>query len=336
MKLEKRSIEKSIREIQPDEGIVDAYLTAWETVDSYKTSFQRGSFSKTFENRAHKIRLLWNHDTLAGKCLEAREDEYGAFVRVQFNLDTEVGRTAFAHIKAGDVDAFSFGFNVVNDKWIDGIRTFTEVKCLECSPVMFPANEAAVITDVRAENFDETVISSELYRRGWQLLSAIERTLDDIIWENPGNIDAVIEKTDIAISKFHSAYMDWLSENYAFFGSTNGIRCKENPLTQAILNNTIGKDIVSETSLTISDLAQMRDGKLINIESRSKLAELPEEIRVAHQTHRADIVKSLCDELRHGGFSAAEKTRFIALLNIDEPEEIDTTINFIKNLRRSL
>jgi len=270
MKIERRSTDKAVREIQPDEGIVDAYLTAWDTVDSYKTSFQRGSFAKTFENRAHKIRLLWNHGELAGKCLEAREDEYGAFVKVQFNLATEVGRTAFEHIKAQDVDAFSFGFNVVNDKWVDGIRTFTEVKCLECSPVMFPANEAAVITNVRDEM-------------------------------QQGNDQEYI-----------------------------------NDLQQAVREH-ITENIVSDTSLTLDEFNVLDGGRLLPVSSRSKLAELPEVIQVAHQQHRREAVKTLCDELREGGFTAAEKTRFIALLGIDtEPDEIDTTINFIRNFRKTL
>ena len=269
-KMETRALANSIREIKAEEGIVDAYLTAWGTVDSYKTTFQRGSFSKTFENRANKIRLLWNHDELAGKVLECKEDDYGPFVRVQFNLETEVGRTAFAHCRAGDVDAFSFGFNVINEKWDNGIRTFTEVKVLECSPVLFPANEAAVITQVREEvQEQETEYKNDL---------------------------------------------------------------------QKVVREQITKEIVEKTTLTIDDYRRLDTGRLLTVENRHKLAELSTEIRDAHQREHRKAVESLCNELREGGFTPAEKTRFIALLGVDteQPEEIDNTINFIKQFRKNL
>ena len=334
--MEKRSLQNSIRKVQADEGIVEAYLTAWDTIDSYKTSFQRGSFSKTFENRADKIRLMWNHETLAGKVLEAREDEYGAFVRTQFNLDTEVGRTAFAHIKAGDVDAFSFGFNIVNDKMIKGTRTFTEVKCLECSPVLFPANEAAIITDVRAETIDKTMAERELRQRGWLLFMALEDTLDDIFWQNSGRINEIIRKTDQAISDFQGKYLAWLSENNDILTGVRSFRPNKNDL-QTVIRENITADIVNETTLTAKDFKRLDDGKLLSIEHRNKLAELPETIQDAHKKHRAKAVQTLCDELREGGFTTAEKSRFIALLNItQEPEEIETTINFIKDFRKNL
>jgi len=271
--IEKRSIQNAIRSIGDSEGIVDAYLTAWDTIDSYKTSFQRGCFKKTFENRANKIKVLWNHDVLAGKCLEAREDEYGAFVRVQLNLATETGRTAFEHIKAGDVDSFSFGFNVVQDKWVDGIRTFTEVKVLECSPVLFPANDAAVIIDVRE--------------------------------------DAQIEP-----------------EHIVYF----------NDLQKAV-RETITEEIVKNTTLTISEFKRLDSGQLLTIESRNKLAELPEVIQAEHKNHRRKAVEALCNDLREAGFTPAEKTRFLSLLTIEEeeqPEGLERTINYIKNFRNSL
>lgn len=267
-KIEKRALQNSIREIQADEGIVDAYLTAWDTIDSYKTSFQRGCFKKTFENRANKIRLLWNHSDLAGKVLECHEDDYGPFVRVQFNLNTETGKRAFEHIKAGDVDAFSFGFNVINDKWDNGVRTFTEVKVLECSPVLFPANEMAVITDVREDGTDKEIEY----------------------------------KNDL----------------------------------QKIVMQTIDDSIIRSTTLTETDYNRLADGQLLTVENRHKLAELPEEIRAGHQSHRRKVVETLCDELRSGGFTPAEKTRFKALLDIQEPKEIENAINYIKNFRTNL
>jgi HK97 family phage prohead protease len=307
-----------------EEGIVDAYLTAWDTVDSYTTSFQRGCFKRTFEERGHKIRLIWNHERLAGKVLECREDDYGPFVRVQFNLDTQAGKESFAHVRAGDVDSFSFGFNVIDDDIINKVRTFTEVKVMECGPVIFEANGAAKITDARAEDFEQTVKDDEVARRGWKLLFALEDTISDIYWNYDNNSEAVMGKIDMAISDFHGAYMAWLSEYYVHFGSRAATHKQltrtGNIIQEALKSADSIENITRETSLTDSDLDKLKDGKLLTTEARTKLSELPDNIREAHQAQRRDTVETLCSEIRESGFNEAEKQRFTALLGLKEPE----------------
>jgi HK97 family phage prohead protease len=329
---------RSIGEIREttDEGIVEAYLTAWGTVDSYKSTFKRGSFKKTFGERADKIRLLWNHEALAGKIIEAREDDYGPFVRCQFNLDTRSGKESFAHVKGGDVDSFSFGFNVVNDKIVNGVREISEVRCMECGPVIFEANGAAKIVDVRAEDFDETVKERDLRERGWKLRYSLSETLDDIMWAN-NSADDILSKSDAAIASFHGHYLDWLRE---VTGAVNADSIRSissvNDLSFQV-RSKLDADVTKTTSLTEGDIKLLRSGKLLVKESRSKLAELPEEIREAHQTERRKAVDTLCDEFRSGGFSDAEKMRFSTLLGItQEPDEIGKSIDFMKNFRSNL
>lgn len=316
---------KEIRSIT-EEGIVEAYLTAWGTVDSYNTTFLRGCFKRTFEERGHKIKLFWNHEALAGKVIECREDDYGPFVRCQFNLDTQVGKEAFVHVRDGDVDAFSFGFNVPKggDSWNGGVRTFTEVKVLECGPVVFPANEAAKVTDVRAEDFDETFAKNEIHSRGWELMNALYQTIDDIFWSE-NQADEVKAKVDECISKFHGAYMQWLNDWYGMFERSDSAKYLTrtgNQIQEAIKRTVNLETITLETSLTTSDLDRLRSGKLLPYESRSKLSELPENIRKAHQAERRDTVERLCTEIREQGFSEAEKQRFSALLGLTRAFDI--------------
>ena len=329
---------RSIGEIREttDEGIVEAYLTKWDSVDSYKSTFKRGSFKKTFAERGGKIRLIWNHEELAGKIIEAREDDYGPFVRAQFNLETRSGKEAFAHVKGGDVDCFSFGFNVINDRVVKGVREISEVRCMECGPVIFEANGAAKIVDVRAEDFDETVKERDLRERGWKLRYSLSETLDDIMWaDNPA--DQIVSKSDAAIASFHGHYLEWLQEVTGAVNA-NGIRSisSANDLSFQT-RSALDADATKTTSLTEDDVKRLRSGKLLVKESRGKLAELPEEIREAHRTERRKAVETLCDEFREGGYSAAETMRFSSLLGISqEPDEIDETIDFMKNFRSNL
>jgi hypothetical protein len=330
-KIEQRSCGE-IRQVT-DKGIVEAYLTCWDSVDSYKSTFRKGAFKKTFEERGGKIRLIWNHEELAGKVLEVREDDYGPFVRAQFNMDTIAGREAYAHVKAGDVDSFSFGFNVIQEGWKDGIREITEVRCLECGPVIFEANSQAKIVDVRTDDFNETVAENDLRARGWRLFDALSMTLDDIFWSGMNQSkDEVLNKVDTAISNFHGAYLSWLQD--AQEAGIRSISSKNDLEYQA--KELLEPDIVKNTSLTEDDLKNLRSGKLLSMETRSKLAELPEEIRTAHHDERRKAVETLCDELRESGFTEAEKMRFAALLHINESSAIEGTLSFIENFRNQL
>ena len=340
-KMEYRQLGK-IRKLSDEdavEGIVEAYLTAWETVDSYTTSFQRGCFKKTFAERGHKIKLIWNHETLAGKVLECREDDYGPFVKVQFNLDTTAGKEAFAHVRAGDVDSFSFGFNSLSDEIINKVRTFIEVRVMECGPVIFEANGAAKITDARAEDFEQTIKDNELSGRGWKLIWGLEETIDDIYWNYDNNSSEVVSKIDMAISDFHGAYMSWLAEYYSQF-KTRAVEYKQltrqrNAIQEALKNTDSLENITRETSLTDTDFDRLKNGKLLSIESRSKLSELPENIREAHQKQRINTVEALCSEIRNIGFSEAEKQRFSALLGLVSKEEIKEA-DFFEELTKTL
>ena len=308
-----------------DQGIVSAYLTKWGTVDSYGTTFTKGSFKKTFQERGTKIKLLFNHDPLAGKVIAVGEDDIGPWVRCQFNLDTKVGFDSFAHVKAKDVDAFSFGFNRMKSKPAnkENVIEITEVRVMECGPVIFPANEEAAITDVRSEDFNETMANRELTQRGYKLFSALDWTMDDIKWSDNSS-EGVISKTDTAIAEFHTQYISWLNEYFAAYERSEEAitelrnnSFKGNKIQQEMRNQDKEK-LMKSTSLTEEDINLLSNGELLATESRSKLDELPEAIREAHQVRRNEVVKTLCDELRNSGFSKLEALRFTSLLGLPE------------------
>jgi len=94
-----------------------------------------------------------------------------------------------------------------------------------------------------------------------------------------------------------------------------------------------------ETSLTDSDFDRLRNGKLLTQESRSKLSDLPDELKEAHQIVRRNIVETLCMEIREAGFSEPELQRFSALLKAHIPakqSEFETAFAVIENLRKTL
>ena len=425
---------RSIGELRSvsDDGIIEAYLTKWNTVDEYRSTFREGAFKKTFQERGDKIKLIWDHDHLIGRVLEAREDQHGPWIKGQINMETTAGKDAHAHCKAKDVDAFSFGFNCIQDNVVDGIRDISEVKCWECGPSIFPANEEASIVSVRstpdgprlikslealqqeikvevrakeveagpeeilqravvkmqeqftktmdsmevrsdvdnledsealedsekakipedenrATDFDETVLIAELTNRGYKLFSALDQTLFDIWWNPMPEEESRVSLIDDAIQKFHGAYVEWANDYVNYFNTdTTGQRSipgnseGNNEIAAALFEHSQGDldKLARSTSLTINELDGLRSNKLLPMESRAKLVELPSTIQKAHQKIRSEAVSQLCNELRHGGFNDAERSRFTGLLGIenknDESDDFTSAINDMVELRDSL
>lgn len=133
-----------------EDGTFEGYIAVWGTVDSYNSTFARGAFAKTIKERGDRVKVFFDHRHLIGHALEIREDSYGVYVRGQIVTGVKEGDDALAFIRAGTIEGLSFGFIPVKEGRKDGVREIREVKLLEFGPVVFPANEEAEITDVRA------------------------------------------------------------------------------------------------------------------------------------------------------------------------------------------
>lgn len=121
-----------------------------------------GAFKRSLRSR-NDIKLLWGHDSNAilgstrAKTLTLVEDDKG--LRVEALLpNTNLGRDAAELLRRGDVDAMSFGFNVIKDSWSkDGSeRTLHSVRLYEVSIVGWPAYSATAGT-ATVRSFDKLV-----------------------------------------------------------------------------------------------------------------------------------------------------------------------------------
>jgi HK97 family phage prohead protease len=145
----------------------DGYAATHMTADSYYTAFAPGAFKKTIKERMDKIPVLWNHNPNApiGKHIELKEDKTGLFVNVGIADDGAEGSTFLKRVRFGVPFGMSFGFQTIKDRSAEDddqidisqlpgakqsdIRVITEVKYWESSPVTFPANRTAVISNIR-------------------------------------------------------------------------------------------------------------------------------------------------------------------------------------------
>lgn len=136
-------------------GGFSGYASVFDVVDSDRDVVQRGAFRKSLMARG-AVKLLWQHqaEEPIGVFSVLREDEYGLYVEGRLLLEVQRGREAAALLKNGAMSGLSIGYRV-QEYTIDevtGYRLLHELELVEISLVTFPANERAVVHDVKAQS----------------------------------------------------------------------------------------------------------------------------------------------------------------------------------------
>ena len=145
-----------VAEIKADaQGTVEGYGSVFNNIDSYDDVVAPGAFTRTLAMANDQRRLpamLWQHNAEEpiGIWTEMREDARGLFVRGKL-ADTQRGRDALELMKLGALTGLSIGYNTVRSEFNDatGVSTLLDLELWEVSPVTFPANSAARITDAK-------------------------------------------------------------------------------------------------------------------------------------------------------------------------------------------
>lgn len=346
-RLEKRnsSVKKELRSIGElrgieEDGTFEGYLTVWDTVDDYNSTFQKGSFKKTIQERGTKVKILYDHTHLIGSSMELREDDHGVYGKGKLNLAVDKAKEAYEFMKDGTLDGLSFQFRSIKEGFKNGVRVLQEVQLFEYGPVTFPANDAALVTSVRSQNFDESLITEQLYNEKYTVQDALHTTLSDIWWAGDTDAGNVIGKLDKALADYHAAYLDFATRwvNQFWVNSESRESPFGNELSKALhgvltSQNKSISGLAAETSYTTEELTELRNGKLIA--NRTQLASLSEDVNTAFKEQRNKAVESLCLELREI-LTDSEKTRIAALLGPVEQrqsisdEEAQEMIEFFK------
>ena len=310
---------------ETEEGIFEGYIVVWEQIDSYRSRFARGSFAKTIKEDFSKMKIFYDHDRLAGKPLEMREDDKGVFVRGKFNLNTSAGNDAWQFVKDKTVDGLSFRFRATRpDKFIDGIREIQEVRVIEFGPVIFPSGEKSKITSYR-KTFEENFDAAMVYRERSILISSLVDTLDEVFYEMMPDSE---DKVKAAIMGFLDGYLDWMERYSDLSSSQRSAILAPNSLALEVRNYIeAGGNIERFSDEEINLLAK---GKLI--ENRSKIDYLPRSIRSEHKAARNALIEELCSELRMAGeLTGYERERISNLLDGIPDNRFDELQSLLKD-----
>ena len=145
-----------------DDGIIEGYFSTYdETPDSYGDIIKPGAFTETIEKReasGHPFPLCFNHDfsSIIGAVDSVEDTEKGPFIKAHF-LDTQLAQDVRKMLQSGAIYQFSFAYDVLgwerptDAQQKQGIfNILTKLEVFEISVVTVPANQNAVVTEVKS------------------------------------------------------------------------------------------------------------------------------------------------------------------------------------------
>ena len=145
-----------------DAGTISGYFSTYDRIpDSYGDIIAPGAFANTIKARkesGHPFPLAWNHDLdqIIGTVdpEDIKETEKGPLMTASF-FNTQLAQEKREIVKSGAVYQFSFAYDVLD--WApveleDGTKAneLREIELFEISIVPIPANQRAVMTEVKA------------------------------------------------------------------------------------------------------------------------------------------------------------------------------------------
>ena len=145
-----------------DAGTISGYFSTYDRIpDSYGDIIAPGAFTETIQKRkesGHPFPLCWNHDLnqIVGAVDpdNIEDTEKGPLMTASF-FDTPLAQEKREIVKSGVVYQFSFAYDILEagpTELEDGTKAYElrKLDLYEVSIVPIPANQNAVMTDVKA------------------------------------------------------------------------------------------------------------------------------------------------------------------------------------------
>ena len=143
--------------MEGDTGKFSGYASVFGGVDSYGDTIQKGAFLHAIASEMPK--MFFNHvwDMPIGKWTKAEEDSKGLFVEGELTPGLALAADVRAAMQHGTLDGLSIGGYLKKGDYeeTEKGRVITKwSKLMEVSPVVFPADNSARITNVKHIDFE--------------------------------------------------------------------------------------------------------------------------------------------------------------------------------------
>ena len=211
---------RAIPTLDPNlEGRITARVLTYGTVDSYATTFAKGVFTESMQDRMPRI--VWSHDwaDVIGVWQGYEEDDSGLTLIGQLDLDMIPGTNtpavprahqALAQLRSGSIDQFSVGFWPLDYREVtmDGqeVVEFTRGTLDEASLVMVgavPGTKLLALRDgkLRDNDGNEYVRTTAVEDDTEDDTEIVEYTDEDLhawaLLAQAGDVDAQAQLTDV-------------------------------------------------------------------------------------------------------------------------------------------
>jgi len=156
------ALRKSADDTEKDTGTISGYFSTYDRIpDSYGDVIAPGAFTDTIKAReesGHPFPLCWNHDLdqIIGKVDSIEDTEKGPLMTASF-FDTPLAQEKREIVKSGVVYQFSFAYDVqgwerptAEEEKAGIMNVLTKLDLFEVSIVPIPANQNAVMTEIKA------------------------------------------------------------------------------------------------------------------------------------------------------------------------------------------
>lgn len=141
------------------DGTFEGYASVFGIIDTQRDRVHPGAFKSSINHRDKPVQLLWQHqwDKPIGVITALFEDARGLYLKGKLLLEVAQAKEAYALLKAGVVRGLSIGYSVKRSRRNpdSGIRELLELNLWEISLVTQPANEAAQVTVVKAQESND-------------------------------------------------------------------------------------------------------------------------------------------------------------------------------------
>jgi HK97 family phage prohead protease len=157
-----------------DERTFEGYASVFDVVDSYGDVVVRGAFTKTIAERVptKQVKVCRNHDAQIGYVVEAREDNYGLWVKGYISK-TQAGNDTLEQMRDGSLNRMSWRGFALRGAFAEGetyglakgsqVYLLQEIALREVGPVdLEPANPHAHILRVKSLSRDNIDAMREL------------------------------------------------------------------------------------------------------------------------------------------------------------------------------
>jgi HK97 family phage prohead protease len=141
-----------------DEGVFEALVSVFDTVDAVGDVVHKGAFVDTltaWADSGDPLPVIWSHqhddpDSHIGTVLEAKETDKGLWVQARLDLDEPRARKIYKLLKDRRVKSFSYAYEM--DEFADndhGGFDLTKLTLYEVGPTLIPANAATDLLTIK-------------------------------------------------------------------------------------------------------------------------------------------------------------------------------------------